>query len=146
MAIEPSSVDWAAASRVSYLVRQTFRYVYSEPIRELNHRLVVIPPERFGDQLRLRHDLSVTGDGVRFADRTDRFGNVVFDVFAPRVSREIEFVAEISVERHAAEPNPLLDGWLAHGYLLEPSPLTPPARPPKPPPHTPPPSPPRRFP
>src|SRR5258708_7139827 len=124
MAIEPSSVDWAAASRVSYLVRQTFRYVYSEPIRELNHRLVVIPPERFGDQLRLRHDLSVTGDGVHFADRTDRFGNVVFDVFAPRVSREIEFVAEISVERHAAEPNRLLDGWLADGYLLEPSPLT----------------------
>ena len=122
--IEPSSVDCAAASRVSYLVRQSFRYVYSEPIRELNHRLVVIPPERFGDQVRLRHDLSVTGDGVRFADRTDRFGNMVFDVFAPRVSKEIEFVAEVSIERHAAEPNRLLDGWLADGYLLEASPLT----------------------
>ncbi|HXD81501.1 MAG TPA: hypothetical protein VNU27_07995, partial [Candidatus Acidoferrum sp.] len=61
MAIEPSSVDWSSANRVSYLVRQTFRYEYSEPIRELNHRLVLIPPERFGDQVRLRHDLSVTG-------------------------------------------------------------------------------------
>jgi transglutaminase-like putative cysteine protease len=122
--IEPSAVDWAAATRVSYLVRQTFRYEYSEPIRDLNHRLVVIPPERFGDQVRLRHDLSVTGDGVRFADRTDRFGNMVFDVFAPRVSSAIEFVAEVSVERHAAEPNRLPDGWLADGYLLEPSPLT----------------------
>src|SRR5260221_1499150 len=122
--IEPSSVDWAAASRVSYLVRQSFRYVYSEPIRELNHRLVVIPPERFGDQVRLRHDLSVTGDGVRFADRTDRFGNMVFDVFAPRVSKEIEFVAEVSIERHAAEPNRLLAGWLADSYLFEASPLS----------------------
>src|SRR3984893_5713004 len=124
MALEASPVDWPAARRAVYLVKQTFRYEYSEPIRDLNHRLVVIPPERFGDQVRLRHDLSVTGDGVRFADRTDRFGNMVFDVFAPRVSREIEFVAEVSVERHAAEPNRLPDGWLADGYLLEPSPLT----------------------
>jgi transglutaminase-like putative cysteine protease len=122
--LEPSALDWASASRVSYLVRQTIRYEYSEPIRELNHRLVVIPPERFGDQVRLRHDLAVTGEGVRYADRTDRFGNIVFDVFAPRVSSAIEFVAEVAVERHAAKPNRLPDGWLADGYLLEPTPLT----------------------
>ncbi|MHB8612884.1 MAG: transglutaminase family protein [Candidatus Dormibacteraceae bacterium] len=124
MAIEPSSVDWASARRVSYQLRQTFRYEYSEPIRDLNHRLVVIPPERFGDQLRVRHNLSVAADGVSFADRSDRFGNVVIDVFAPRVSESIEFVAEVFVERHAAEPNRLPDGWLAEGYLLEPSALT----------------------
>ena len=124
IAIEPSSVDWASARRVSYLVRQTFRYEYSEPIRDLNHRLVVIPPERFGDQRRLHHQLSVGGEGVRFEDRRDRFGNVVVDVFAARVSDAIEFVAEVSVERHVAEPNRLLDGWLADRYLLEPSLLT----------------------
>ena len=124
MAIEPSSVDWSTARRVSYLLRQTFRYQYSEPIRNLNHRLVVIPPERFGDQLRVRHNLSVDRSGVSVADRCDRFGNVVFDVFAPSVADGIEFVAEVSVERHAAEPNRLPDGWLADGYLLEPSPLT----------------------
>jgi transglutaminase-like putative cysteine protease len=124
MAIEPSSVDWASASRVSYLVRQTFRYEYSEPIRDLNHRLVVIPPERFGDQVRLRHDLSIAGEGARYSARSDRFGNVIFDVFAPRVSEAIEFVAEVSLERHALEPNRLRDGWLADGYLLEPSQLT----------------------
>src|SRR5205807_8297514 len=50
MAIDPASVDWGSASRASYLLRQTFRYEYPEPIRDLNHRLVVIPPERFGDQ------------------------------------------------------------------------------------------------
>jgi transglutaminase-like putative cysteine protease len=124
MAIEPSTVDWASARRVSYLLQQRFRYEYSEPIRDLNHRLVVIPPERFGDQLRVRHNLSVAGDGVSFVDRRDRFGNVVVDVFAPRVSEAIEFVAEVSVERHASEPNRLPDGWLADGYLLEPSALT----------------------
>jgi len=124
MAIDASSLDWASARRVSYLLRQSFRYEYPEPIRNLNHRLVVIPPERFGDQRRLRHELSVDAEGARFEDRKDRFGNVIIDVFAPRVSNAIEFTAEVTVERHAAEPNRLPDGWLADGYLLEPSPLT----------------------
>src|SRR5437667_4882850 len=124
MAIEPSSVDWSAARRASYLVRQTFRYEYPEPIRDLNHRLVVIPPERFGDQRRLWHDVSVGLDGARLEKRSDRFGNMIVDVFAPRVPDAIEFVAEVSVERRAAEPNRLPDGWLADGYLLEPSRLT----------------------
>ncbi|TMF52857.1 MAG: transglutaminase family protein, partial [Chloroflexi bacterium] len=124
MAIEPASVDWSSARRASYLVRQTFRYEYPEPIRDLSHRLVVIPPERFGDQRRLWHDVSVALDGALVENRNDRFGNVIFDVFAPRVAAAIEFVAEVSVERRPAEPNRLADGWLADGYLLEASPLT----------------------
>ncbi|TMF79780.1 MAG: transglutaminase family protein [Chloroflexi bacterium] len=124
MAIEPSSVDWVAARRASYLLRQTFRYEYPEPIRDLSHRLVVIPPERFGDQRRLWHDVSVGLDGARLESRSDRFGNMIIEVFAPRVADAIEFVAEVSVERQAAQPNRLPDGWLADGYLLEPSALT----------------------
>jgi len=124
MAIDPASVDWGSASRASYVLRQTFRYEYPEPIRDLNHRLVVIPPERFGDQRRLWHDVSVGLDGARLEKRSDRFGNMIVDVFAPRVPDAIEFVAEVSVERRAAEPNRLPDGWLADGYLLEPSALT----------------------
>jgi transglutaminase-like putative cysteine protease len=123
-AIGPAPVDWSAAKRASYLIRQTFRYEYSEPIRDLNHRLIVIPPEQFGDQRRLRHDVSVALDGTRVDNHTDRFGNVIFNVFAPRVPQAIEFVAEASVERHAEKPNRLADGWLAAGYLLEPSALT----------------------
>jgi transglutaminase-like putative cysteine protease len=124
MAIDPSSVDWSSARRASYLIHQSFRYEYTEPVRDLNHRLMVIPPERFGDQRRLRHELSVDLAGVRLEDRRDRFGNVVVDVFAPQVPGVIEFVAEVSLERYAAQPNRLLEGWLADGYLLEPTRLT----------------------
>lgn len=127
MVIDPASVDWRAARRARYLVRQTFRYEYPEPVSDLSHRLVVIPPERFGDQRRLRHTLSVELDGVARAERAvdeDRYGNVVVEFFAPRVSETIEFVAEVSVERHAADPNRLAGDWLADGYLLEPSCLT----------------------
>jgi transglutaminase-like putative cysteine protease len=124
MAIDPASVDLGSARRAAYRLRQTFRYEYPEPIRDLNHRLVVIPPERFGDQRRLWHDVSVQLDGARLENRQDRFGNVIVDVFAPRVMDAIEFVADVSVERNAAEPNRLPDGWLAESYLLEPSALT----------------------
>ena len=124
MAIDPGSVDWGSARRAAYRLRQTFRYEYPEPISDLNHRLVVIPPERFGDQRRLWHDVSVRLDGARLENRRDRFGNMVVDVFAPRVLDAVEFVAEVSVERRVAEPNRLPDGWLADGYLLEPSALT----------------------
>jgi len=124
MAIDPASVDWSTARRAAYLVRQSFRYEYPQPIRDWSHWLVVIPPERFGDQTRLWHEVSVGLDGARLENRNDRFGNVVFDVFARQVPAAIEFVAEVSVERSADEPNRLADGWLAEGYLLEPSALT----------------------
>jgi len=124
MAIDAATVDWTTARRAAYLVRQSFRYEYPEPIRDLSHRLVVVPPERFGDQTRLWHDVSVGLDGARLENRSDRFGNVIVEVFAPQVAAAIEFVAEISVERRAEEPNRLADGWLAEGYLLEPSALT----------------------
>lgn len=117
-------VELPAARRVSYLLRQTFRYEYPEPIQELSHRLVVIPPERFGDQRRLWHQVSVAHDQVRLENGSDRFGNVIVEVFAPRVIAAIEFVAQSSVSRRADEPNRLPDGWLSDPYLLEPSPLT----------------------
>lgn len=124
MAIDPSAVDWKNARRAAYRIRQSFRYEYPEPIHDLNHRLVVIPPERFGDQRRLWHELRVTHDDARTAGHDDRFGNVVFDVFAPRVMSHIEFVAEASVEREVEVPNRLPGGWPASPYLLEPSRLT----------------------
>jgi len=124
MASEPSAVDWDTTRRVSYRVRQSFRYEYPEPILDLSHRLIVIPPERFGDQRRLWHDVSIGLQGTEVESRTDRYGNMVVNVFAPRVSDAIEFVAEVTVERRAALPNRLADGWRADGYLLEPSPLT----------------------
>jgi transglutaminase-like putative cysteine protease len=40
------------------------------------------------------------------------------------VASAIEFDVNIAVERRAAEPNRLPDGWLADGYLLQPSALT----------------------
>jgi transglutaminase-like putative cysteine protease len=119
-----SSLAWAGVRRASYRLRQTFRYEYAEPITDLNHRLVVIPPARFGDQRRTYHELLVELEEVRLQNREDRFGNFVVDVFAPEVRQAIEFVAEVSVERSASEPNVLAGGWPAAESLLEPTTLT----------------------
>ena len=122
--IDPLGVDWGSVRRSAYLLEQTFRYDYPAPIRHLDHRLVVIPPERFGDQLRLHHQLEVGGRGVRVENQVDRFGNVVVAVSAPRIASSVEFVARVSLERHSGEPHRLEDGWLGDGYLLEPTRLT----------------------
>jgi transglutaminase-like putative cysteine protease len=122
--IDPVGVDWGTVRRSAYLLEQTFRYDYPAPIRHLDHRLVVIPPERFGDQVRLDHKLEVGGRGVRVENQVDRFGNVVVAVFAPRIASSVEFTARVSVERHAGEPNRLPDGWLGDGYLLDATRLT----------------------
>jgi len=108
----------------TYKVRQTFRYDYAEPIRDLKHRLIVIPPEQFGDQRRTYHDVLVELDEVRVSDRRDRFGNHVVEVFAPQVQSAIEFVAEVTVERRASVPNVLEGGWPPAEHLLEPTRLT----------------------
>jgi transglutaminase-like putative cysteine protease len=117
-------IDWSSARRASYEITQSFRYEYPAPIRNLSHRLVVIPPERFGDQRRLRHRVSAGIDGVRFENRQDRFGNVIVEAFAPHVSSAIEFLAEVTVERSSHEPNRLPAGWQLDAFLLEPSALT----------------------
>jgi transglutaminase-like putative cysteine protease len=124
MAADPASVDWPSATRAAYLIKQSFRYEYPEPIHDLSHRLVVIPPERFGDQRRIRHELSVGLDEARFENRQDRFGNFVVDVFAPRVESAVEFNAMVYVERHVSEPHRLPEGWLGDRYLVETSTLT----------------------
>jgi transglutaminase-like putative cysteine protease len=122
--MDPLGVDWSSVRRSAYLLEQTFRYDYPEPIRHLDHRLMVIPPERFGDQLRLDHRLDVAGRGIRVENQVDRFGNVVIAVFAPRIVSSVEFTARVSLERHAGELHRLEDGWLGDGYLLEPTRLT----------------------
>jgi transglutaminase-like putative cysteine protease len=123
MSIDYPAVDSPHVRKATYLISQTFRYEYPQPITHLNHRLIVIPPEQFGDQRRLRHQLSIPLEGVDFDSREDEFGNFVVNVVAPRVPSAIEFVAEVSVERHTGQPNRV--GQSAqNGYLLEPTRLT----------------------
>ena len=105
--------------RVSYLVEQRFRYEYPQPIRELRHRLIVVPPARHGDQRTVasRVSASVPADERRW---TDEHGNVCVEFIAPAVEASVEFRAWIVVSRAERSVPSRHDG----GGLLDATELT----------------------
>ena len=74
--IDHREVDWDRVIRAGYLIRQTYRFEYPGPIGRLDHRLVIVPPERFGDQRRVLHRLTSVPHGDLEAG-PDEFGNTV---------------------------------------------------------------------
>ena len=118
--------DDGLVAATTYLLHQRFRYEYPAPIRQLEHRLMVIPPHRHGDQRRLVCRLQVHGAAVERVTWLDGFGNVVVEFRAPIVPRAIEFESWVVVER-VAEADGLagdVDGAVDDPRLLEPSRLT----------------------
>ncbi|HSI94293.1 MAG TPA: transglutaminase family protein [Jiangellaceae bacterium] len=83
----------------TYVLHQRFHYSYDAPVRDLNHRLVVVPPRRHGDQRRRRHSITVSAADARTTHRQDTAGNTVTRSRVPLVPQEIEFVVEAVVER-----------------------------------------------
>lgn len=127
--IDEREIDWQHVTRTSYLIRQRFRYEYPGPIRNLRHRLMVIPPERYGGQRLVVDEVRVSAEGEVRRSR-DAYGNTEVRFNAPRVSSHVEFQARVSVERSVtAGPTLLAPGWLTDGRLLAPTPLTAPQDP-----------------
>jgi transglutaminase-like putative cysteine protease len=91
-----------APGALTYVLHQRFRYTYDAPVRDLNHRLVVVPPPRHGDQRRRQHSITVSAPDAWTDHRRDAAGNTVTRSRVPLVPEEIEFVVEAVVER--AEP------------------------------------------
>jgi transglutaminase-like putative cysteine protease len=121
--IDHQGVEWGRVARATYVIRQAYRYDYPGPIGGLDHRLVIIPPERHGDQRRILHHLTATPE-VDFEVTPDGFGNNVIEFRFPRVEGSVEFHAWIEVEREAAGPHLVSAGWLEDPRLLVWSDLT----------------------
>jgi transglutaminase-like putative cysteine protease len=120
-------VDWRRVARVSYLVQQSFRYEYSEPIHELRHRLMVVPPDRHGGQRTVASHLS-TSLHAAAERRRDEHDNVCVEFALPRVETGIEFESRVVVSRAAGEgPSLHAPDLLAEARLLEPTQLTAPS-------------------
>jgi len=111
VAIDPAHVDWGRVRQSKYLVRQVFHYHYGDRIHDLRHRLMVIPPVTFGDQLRTTYSLRISDPG-EVTTSHDAFGNTLLDVRVGTVERSIEFASWVAVER-SGPPGPRLlsDDW-----------------------------------
>ncbi|MGA8465932.1 MAG: transglutaminase family protein [Trebonia sp.] len=114
-----------AAGRRTYVLRQRFSYTYDAPVRDLDHRLVVVPPRRHGDQRRLMHSITVSAADAQTTHRRDAAGNVVTRSRVPLVPDGVEFVVEAVVERVGPECGVLLPATaLTDVRLLRPTRLT----------------------
>ncbi|MGH2549172.1 MAG: transglutaminase family protein, partial [Thermomicrobiales bacterium] len=101
VATDASEIAWDRVARVSYLIRQQFRYDYPGPISNLQQRLIVIPPERHGDQRLVMHKIEVSSRSSEARHEIDRFGNWVINLSVDLVPDSIEFVMWVVVERLA---------------------------------------------
>jgi transglutaminase-like putative cysteine protease len=114
-AIDHRAVDWSEVRSTAYLIHQHFRYEYTGPIRDLNQRLVIIPPERHGDQRLISHRLEVSSPTTELRRQTDRFGNLVLSLMVDHVQQAIDFVAWIVVERDRLAAPTIVPAEIAAG-------------------------------
>jgi transglutaminase-like putative cysteine protease len=123
--LDHQSLDWGRIHRAVYLLHQHLHYEYPAPISNLRHRLMIVPPESYGDQKRICYRVNVSDANALVTSHRDRFGNHVVDLRARRVPQAIDFESWALVERRAAlQRRSLPRRALADRRYLEPSALT----------------------
>lgn len=123
--LDTDAVDLDAAERLTYVLRQRFRYDYDRPAYDLDHRLVVIPRARHGSLRRRLHGVEVSLPGAEVRTRRDANGNVVVRVLLEVVPQTVEFTVVAVVERAGPMADEVLPtASLADPRLLRPTSLT----------------------
>lgn len=84
---------------VRYRLHQAFTYAYDGPVRDLVHRLVVVPPSVHGDQRLLSGAVTVSDPAADVRWHTDGFGNRQCVLRLERVPAELELSVSFVVER-----------------------------------------------
>ncbi len=123
--LDPDGLDLDAAQRVTYVLRQRFRYDYDGPAYRLDHRLVVVPRARHGSLRRRLHSVEVSLPDAQVRGRRDTYGNAVIDVGIDMVPDSIEFSVAAVVERVGPHVHATLPLSALHDpRLLRPTRLT----------------------
>lgn len=116
--LDLDGINLAGATRVTYVLRQRFRYEYEGRAYSLRHRLVVIPRTRRGS-LRLRfQQVEVSAADAQVATRRDSHGNLVTTVRLDVVPETVEFRVAAVSERTLSEGRPMLAAALEDRRLL----------------------------
>lgn len=121
----PSAAEWARLTRARFRVRQEYQYAYPTPATNLRQRLIMLPPDRYGDQRLVAHEFTARGaEGAALRWEWDQFGNRVHHVTAPVVPKAVAFAVDYTVERTAADAPPRLPAGAPIGTYLAPTALT----------------------
>ncbi len=108
--LDIQGIEWERVQRTAYLIHQHFRYDYPGPVRDLKQRLLIVPPDIYGDQKCIVHRLDVSADVAETSSDVDEFANRVINLYIPSIERSIDFEAWIVVERFADHGPHLLPG------------------------------------
>lgn len=100
--LDAAALDLTAASRLTYVLRQTFRYEYDRPAFAVRQRLVVVPTARHGSARRLLGGLTSSAPDAVVVSRRHRTGTVVATADLPVVPESVEFTLTAVVERRGA--------------------------------------------
>jgi transglutaminase-like putative cysteine protease len=123
--LDTGGIDWEQVQRTAYLIHQHFRYDYPGPVRDLKQRLLIVPPDTYGDQKRIVHHLDISTNVAETGIEVDEFANHVINLHILSIDHSIDFEAWIVVERFADQGPHLLPGAvLSDPRYLEPSALT----------------------
>lgn len=123
--LDHDELDLESADRVTYRLRQSFRYDYDAPVTAVRQRLVVVPPARHGDLYRRSHRVDVTGAASNRVVQRDAAGNTVVRIHAPRVESSVEFSVSAIIERVRGDGPPVVSSsLLTDPRLLRPTRLT----------------------
>jgi transglutaminase-like putative cysteine protease len=123
--LDAGGLDLDGAAKVTYVLRQRFRYDYDGPAYDLDHRLVVVPRARHGSLRRRLHGVEVSVREARIRNRRDAYGNVVVHVGIDVVPATIEFALTAVVERTGPRVDAVLPlSALTDQRLLRPTRLT----------------------
>ena len=100
--IDRKTVRWADVKEVQHTLVQHFHYDYPGPIRNLTHRLMIMPRSQYGDQQRCDFNLDVSPD-MKVTCKRDLFGNEVLTAKAKRLESPLVFEMHSTVTRSAED-------------------------------------------
>lgn len=92
-------LDWSRVKRTRYFCYQRFAYVYPGPVHHLHQHLIVVPPPRYADQIVCDQQLTVAPYPAAAQERTDVWGNRVWDLHVRFIEHEIAFEVITTTER-----------------------------------------------
>jgi transglutaminase-like putative cysteine protease len=122
--VDYQTVRWGNVSRSLYWLHKRFHYTYPGPIRQLRQRLIVVPPDQYGDQRLHSYGVQVRGAAEAERHELTEAGNRVLSFSIPEVTAEVTFDVTMTIER-TGQPAllPRLSARQAARFL-SPTPLT----------------------
>jgi len=97
--IDHRSITWSNIRQTDYWLHKRFQYTYPGPVHELRQRLLVVPPEQYGDQRLRAFAGRVVGAEGSESSAIDAFGNRVLSFYIPEAPFDVTFEVALKIER-----------------------------------------------